>query len=99
MKNAARGRRFALQKSARSDADPELTRLPAAGVRVEIVWGAPFEFIALAKFAAQVKADGGNGHSDGEPSDDPEGFALVLLVEKRQSCGICGHGWIALLGR
>lgn len=75
-----------------SDADAELGRLPVAGVRVEVVGRAPFELVPLGNFAAYVEAERGNGHTDGEPSDDLEGLAVLLFVEERQVAGLSGHG-------
>ena len=85
------------EMSRTSDADAELGRLPVAGVRVEVVGCAPFELVALADFAAYVETERGNGHTDGEPSDDLEGLAVLLFVEERQVAGLSGHGVDALL--
>ena len=76
------------------DADAELGGLLVAGVRVEIVGRAMVELVAKANLAANPDADRGGSHSDGEPADDPEGFALVLLIEKREACGVSGHAGV-----
>ena len=80
------------------DADAELGGLPIAGVGIEVVGSAVVELVAKAKFTAKVEADCGDRHSDGEPANDPESFALFLFVEEcQQRCGGGGHGWLGLL--
>ena len=73
------------------DADAEFGRLLIAGLRIEVVWSAVIELITESKFPAKVEANGGYSHSNREPANNPESFALFLFVEERQRCGGGGH--------
>ena len=80
------------------DAYAELSGLLIAGARIEIIRRAPVEFVAESKFTANVHTDGCYGHTNREPADDLERFAIVLLVEKSDGGGVGGHGRLGLLG-
>ena len=73
------------------DADAKLGRLLVAGARVEVVGGAALELIARTKFATDVEADCGNGHTYGDPSNNLEGLGLLFVVEEGQIAGFCRH--------
>ena len=79
------------------DSDAELGGLLVPSTGVEIVGRTVIELVTQAKFAAYVDADGGDSHTHGEPAEDLEGVVLVLFVEKRERCGISGHGRLDLL--
>ena len=80
------------------DADAELSGLLIAGVRIEVVGRTVIELVAETNFAANVEADSGECHACGEPADDFERLAVVLLVEKCEWGGVGGHDWLGLLG-
>jgi hypothetical protein len=91
MKNAARGGIFQKRIGARLDADAELGRLLIAGTGVEVVGRAALELIARTKFATDVEADSGNGHTDGDPSNDLKRLRVLFVVEEGQIAGFCRH--------
>jgi hypothetical protein len=79
------------------DTDAELGGLLIAGVRIKVVGSAVVELVTQSKFTAKVEADGGDSHTDREPANDPERFALFLFVEECQRCSGGGHSWLSLL--
>src|SRR5580704_15936726 len=86
-KNAARGGILIFAMRWGLDTDAELCRLLIAGIGVEVVGRALVELVAQANLTAHVEAEGGDGHADGEPSDNLEGLALLLIVEECQIAG------------
>jgi hypothetical protein len=93
MKNAAQGGIFATRSDERLDSDAELAGLlSSAGVKV--VWGAVVELVAQTEFAAYIDAEGGNGHSNGEPTEHAESVALFGFFKRRKWKSFSRHGWM-----
>src|SRR5579863_7789474 len=62
-----------------------------AGVGVEVVWGAPVELVALAKFAANHQADRDSSEAGGKPANGAQDGRLRRLFFDRSTCiGDCG---------
>src|SRR5476649_1193116 len=77
------------------DADAKLYLLLVAGVRVEVVRGAPLELVALADLAADHQADGHRADPGRDPGRGAQKAVALFLFDRFDDDG---HG-VGLFGR
>ena len=68
-----------------------------SSIRIEVVWGTLLELVAAAHLVAQIDAERGHCHPDGEPAKHAQSSFFTLLFGNglfgnREWFGFGGHG-------